>query len=423
MAQLHKAVRGMRDILPEESQRWLYLENAIKNVMHRFAYEQVRLPVLEPTALFKRSIGQETDIVGKEMYTFDDRNGDSLSLRPEGTASCLRAGIEHGLFHNQRQKLWYQGAMFRYERPQQGRYRQFEQWGVEAIGYPGVEIEAELLEMTWQFWNDLGVQHQLTLELNSLGDQSCRAQYRELLQQYFSNFHEQLSEPELKRLRENPLRLLDSKNPKLQKIIAEAPCIDSCWSEESTQRFALLRRLLDQWSVPYQVNTRLMRGLDYYQDTVFEWVAQDHLGAQNTVCAGGRYDGLVETLGGPKTHAFGFAAGLDRLLLLPIQYPSARPHVAVLVEDDVCYQAIHQSLLTWRTLLGKGIVLSADSPSASLKSQRKRAQIRDPALFITVDRQGLDDHTLLIETTKGRERVSYEACEKQLSSLKEFYND
>lgn len=419
MAQSHRAVRGMRDILPDESGRWQDLENKIAQTMYAFGYQQIRLPVLESTALFCRSIGEETDIVGKEMYTFNDRNGDSLTLRPEGTASCLRAGIEHGLFHNQRQKLWYQGPMFRHERPQQGRYRQFDQWGVEAVGYPGIECEAELLLMTWQLWQDIGIADSLTLELNSLGDDETRKQYRQHLQTYFEPYQEQLTDAELKRLHENPLRLLDSKNPKLEGLIAKAPTIDAVWSDEARKRFDSLQLLLQSWQIPFRFNPHLVRGLDYYQDTVFEWVACDNLGAQNTVCAGGRYDRLVETLGGPKASAFGFAAGLDRLLLMPLNLTSSPPRIAVIVEDDACYSFLHSHLLEWRKIMAHRFSICLDSPAASLKSQRKCAQKLEPIMTIQVDQTSLEDKTFLIYSAGDHERCNADVVLDRLTRLKE----
>lgn len=419
MIKAHRAVRGMRDILPDESDRWQHLEQIIAQTMASFACKQIRLPVLESTALFCRSIGEQTDIIGKEMYTFEDRNGDSLSLRPEGTASCLRAGIEHGLFYNQRQKLWYQGPMFRHERPQQGRYRQFEQWGVEAIGYPGVEIEAELLYMTWALWNKLGISNNLKLEINSLGDSEARARFRATLLAYFDPFLSEMTDAECQRLHENPLRILDSKNPKLAPLIAGAPRIEDALSNESCDRFKQLQSLLKQWGVPFQINPHLVRGLDYYQDTVFEWVATDALGAQNTVCAGGRYDGLVASLGGSESSAFGFAAGLDRLLLMPLVLPQNQKNIAVIVENEACYQLAHRHIIDWRQRIDGHMALAVDSPHASLKSQRKRTQQENAYVTIQVDKMSLEKGSFLVYHQEHTERYMPDALLDLLTRLKE----
>lgn len=287
----------------------------MSRVLAQYGYDEIRMPVVEQTELFKRSIGEVTDIVEKEMYTFEDRNGDSLTLRPEGTAGCVRAGEQHGLLFNQVQRLWYMGPMFRHERPQKGRYRQFHQIGVECFGMEGPDIDAELLLMTARIWRALGLRDEVTLELNSLGSAEDRRRYREALVAYLSRHRDRLDEDSLRRLETNPLRILDSKNPETQKVLEDAPSLWEHISEDSREHFETLKKLLDEAGLPYRVNTRLVRGLDYYGKTVFEWVT-DALGAQGTVCAGGRYDGLVEQLGGKSTPAVGFAMGLERLVLL-----------------------------------------------------------------------------------------------------------
>lgn len=310
-----QAIRGMNDILPEQSVIWQYLEETMSRVLAQYGYDEIRMPVVEQTELFKRSIGEVTDIVEKEMYTFEDRNGDSLTLRPEGTAGCVRAGEQHGLLFNQVQRLWYTGPMFRHERPQKGRYRQFHQIGVECFGMEGPDIDAELLLMTARIWQALGLRDEVTLELNSLGSAEDRRRHREALVAYLSQHRDRLDDDSLRRLESNPLRILDSKNPETQAVLEDAPSLWEHISEDSRVHFETLKQLLDEAGLPYRVNTRLVRGLDYYGKTVFEWVT-DALGAQGTVCAGGRYDGLVEQLGGKSTPAVGFAMGLERLVLL-----------------------------------------------------------------------------------------------------------
>jgi histidyl-tRNA synthetase len=315
MAKDIQAIRGMRDILPEQTPLWQYLEDRVRGVLEGYGYREIRMPILEMTELFKRSIGEVTDIVEKEMYTFDDRNGDSLTLRPEGTAGCVRAGIEHGLFHNQVQRLWYQGPMFRHERPQKGRFRQFHQIGVETYGMVGPDIDAEIILITRRIWQSLGLLDGLELQINTLGTAEERAAYRDRLVEYLSAHKEQLDEDSVRRLQSNPLRILDSKNPQMAELIAGAPSLMDYLGEESQQHFDTLLATLDAAGVNYVVNPRLVRGLDYYARTVFEWVTE-RLGAQGTVCAGGRYDGLVEQLGGRSTPAIGFAMGVERLITL-----------------------------------------------------------------------------------------------------------
>ncbi len=309
-----QAIRGMNDILPEKTIFWRVVERKLSDILIGYGYQELRLPLLEKTALFQRVIGEVTDIVEKEMYTFDDRNGESLSLRPEGTAGCVRAMIEHGLLRNTIQKIWYNGAMFRYEKPQKERYRQFHQIGVEVYGLSTADIDAEILLMTARFWQVLGLKD-LELQINSLGSSVARATYREKLVEYFSNNLEQLDEDSHRRLHSNPLRILDSKNPDLKTLIENAPQLLDYLDDESKQHFEQLQMFLNDAGLKYTINPRLVRGLDYYNKTVFEWVTTK-LGSQGTVCAGGRYDGLVEQLGGSNTPAIGFALGLERLIAL-----------------------------------------------------------------------------------------------------------
>ncbi len=311
----------MHDILPEQIPLWQFLEQRVRDTLARYGYHEMRTPIVEMTELFKRSIGEVTDIVEKEMYTFTDRNGDSLTLRPEGTASCVRAGIQNGLLVNQTQRLWYQGPMFRHERPQKGRYRQFHQIGVEAFGMSGPDIDIEIVLITARIWRELGLDG-LELQINTLGTADERRAYRERLVEYLRGHESALDEDSRRRLASNPLRILDSKNPAMAGIIAEAPSLLDHLGDESRAHFERLRAGLDAAGVSHVVNPRLVRGLDYYARTVFEWVT-DRLGAQGTVCAGGRYDGLVEQLGGRPTPAIGFAMGVERLIALLEEQPPA----------------------------------------------------------------------------------------------------
>lgn len=315
MAKNIQAIRGMNDYLPAETALWQRIEDRLKKVLRSYGYSEIRTPIVEQTPLFKRAIGEVTDVVEKEMYTFDDRNGHSLSLRPEGTASCVRAGIEHGILYNQEQRLWYIGPMFRHERPQKGRYRQFHQIGCEVFGLQGPDIDAELILLTARWWKELGIAQHVALELNSIGSLEARARYRDALIAFLEQHKEQLDEDCLRRMYTNPLRVLDSKNPQVQALLNDAPELSDYLDDESRQHFAALGELLTQAGIAYTVNPRLVRGLDYYNRTVFEWVTRS-LGAQGTVCAGGRYDGMVEQLGGHATPAVGFAMGLERLVLM-----------------------------------------------------------------------------------------------------------
>jgi histidyl-tRNA synthetase len=315
MANNIQAIRGMHDVLPEQTPLWQYAEQMVRDVLGAYGYSEIRLPIVEKTELFKRSIGEVTDIVEKEMYTFDDRNGDSLTLRPEGTAGCLRACLEHGLLHNQVHRLWYYGPMYRHERPQKGRYRQFIQLGVETYGMAGPDIDAELILIMERLWKKLGIRNKVRLQLNSLGTIAERLVYRETLVGYFQEHLDELDEDSLRRLATNPLRILDTKNPAMQQVVANAPELMAYLGDESLNHFNTLTATLNDLGINYEINPRLVRGLDYYSKTVFEWVT-DELGSQGTVCAGGRYDSLIEQLGGRPNFAVGFAMGIERLLAL-----------------------------------------------------------------------------------------------------------
>jgi len=368
-----QAIRGMNDLLPEQLALWHRVEQAAERVLAAYGYREIRFPVVEKTELYRRSIGEVTDIVEKEMYTFDDRNGDSLTLRPEGTAGCVRAGIENGLLHNQVQRLWYAGPMFRHERPQKGRYRQFHQIGVEVFGIGTPDVDAELILLTARLWRALGLQG-LELEINSLGTPAARAGYRQVLVDYLRRHADVLDEDSRRRLDTNPLRILDSKNPVLREMIAGAPSLAEHLDHDSRAHFAALCAALDTAGVKYRINPRLVRGLDYYSRTVFEWITHE-LGAQGTVCAGGRYDGLVEQLGGQATPAAGFALGLERLVELAAVQNLAglsrapQVYVAVLGNDSIVQAALNQSEL----LRDAGLHVEMHCGGGSLKSQLRRA--------------------------------------------------
>lgn len=310
-----QSLRGMHDLLPQQSVIWQYFEKTVADVLANYSFKEIRFPIVEQTELFRRSVGEATDIVEKEMYSFDDRNGDSLSLRPEGTAGCVRACMQNGLLHNQTQKLWYMGPMFRHERPQKGRQRQFHQIGVEAFGLPGPDIDAELLLLTSRLWRVLKIDHAVSLQINSLGTSADRKNYREALVEYLNQHRDSLDQDSLRRLTTNPMRILDSKNAQVQAVLEGAPVLSEFIDEESQVHFAQVREILDAAGVSYEINPKLVRGLDYYSKTVFEWVTTS-LGAQGTVCGGGRYDGLVEQFGGKPCPGVGFAMGIERLVLL-----------------------------------------------------------------------------------------------------------
>lgn len=369
-----RAIRGMNDILPEDTPYWQHLERVVRDVLGAYGYGEIRLPVVEKTALFKRSIGEVTDIVEKEMYTFEDRNGDSLTLRPEGTAGCVRAAVQQSLLGVPR-RLWYAGPMFRYERPQKGRQRQFHQIGVEAFGVATPDIDAELILLSARLWRSLGISDSVALELNSIGSATARAAYRATLSDYLQAHRSDLDEDSQRRLETNPLRILDSKNAETQEILAGAPSLADHLDPESEADFARLCELLDAAGISYRVNRRLVRGLDYYNKTVFEWVT-DRLGAQGTVCAGGRYDGLVEQLGGKATPAVGFAMGMERLILLArevgvtVQAPAPAVYAVALgsAAEAAAFAAVERlrdQLPDTRMILHTG--------GGSLKSQMKKA--------------------------------------------------
>ena len=361
-------------MLPEQTPLWQYAEKHIRDVLASYGYSEIRLPIVEKTELFKRSIGEVTDIVEKEMYTFDDRNGDSLTLRPEGTAGCLRACLEHGLLHNQVHRLWYYGPMYRHERPQKGRYRQFFQFGVETYGMASADIDAEMLLLTDRLWTRLGIRRKVRLQLNSLGTIAERLVYREALVAYFNAHITHLDEDSLRRLQTNPLRILDTKNPDMKDLVTNAPELMEYLGEESRGHFQAILDTLDSVGIEYDINTRLVRGLDYYSKTVFEWVTEE-LGSQGTVCAGGRYDGLIEQLGGRANHAVGFAMGMERLLLLleTLHLPLDGPVQVYVIRAGAAAQTIGLHLAEQLRSAMPSLKLQLDCAGGSVKSQFKKA--------------------------------------------------
>ena len=370
-----RAIRGMNDILPDETPDWQLIERTLRRVLASYGYGEIRLPVVEQTELFKRSIGEVTDIVEKEMYVFEDRNGESLALRPEGTAGCVRAAIQNGLLSVQ-QRLWYAGPMFRYERPQKGRQRQFHQVGVEAFGIATPDIDAELILLSARLWRELGIADHVTLQLNSIGSSESRSEYRAALVDWLGARREQLDEDSQRRLETNPLRILDSKNPQTQSLLDGAPDLADFLDDESRADFRQLCELLDAAGINYEINSRLVRGLDYYNKTVFEWVT-DQLGAQGTVCAGGRYDGLVEQLGGKSTPGIGFAMGLERLVLLiealgVAEEKSPQADVYVVAVGDNAHRAALAAVETLRTARPE-LRIVQHVGGGSFKSQIKKA--------------------------------------------------
>lgn len=395
-----QAIRGMNDLKPQDSAVWQYLESTVAHVVQHYGYQEIRFPILEPTELFKRSIGEVTDIVEKEMYTFNDRNGDSVTMRPEGTACCVRACEEHGLLYNQTQRLWYHGPMFRYERPQKGRLRQFHQIGVEAFGMQGPDIDGELLLLTARLWQVLGISDYVTLQINSLGSSESRAAYRDALVVYLSERKNQLDEDSQRRLSSNPLRILDSKEAATQALLNDAPALRDYLDEESKEHFESLQAFLDAAGITYEINPRLVRGLDYYGKTVFEWVT-DKLGAQGTVCAGGRYDGLVEQLGGRPTPAVGFAMGVERLVLL-LQELNALPenlnqnadiYVAIMGNVQAEAFAIAEQI---RTVLPQYKIIN-HCGGGNFKKQMKKADASGAKYAVIVGEDEAREHNVTLK--------------------------
>lgn len=421
MSQQIQAVRGMKDILPQETPLWQRVEQTLRETFSAYGYSEIRLPLAEKTELFQRSIGEVTDIVEKEMYTFEDLNHERLSLRPEGTAGCVRAGIEHGLLHNQIQRLWYMGAMFRHERPQKGRYRQFHQAGIEAFGMEGPDIDAELIAMTARIWKSLGVTS-LVLQINSLGTLAARQVYREHLVGYFAGHRDALDEDSQRRLSTNPLRILDSKNPDMHELILAAPQLLAHLDAESLAHFERLKSLLDSAGVKYSVNPRLVRGLDYYSKTVFEWVT-DQLGAQGTVCAGGRYDGLVEQLGGKATPAIGFAIGLERLLSLVELHAGLTapqvPHAYLLVAGETAERAGVKLAETLRDAVA-GLRLVMNCGGGGFKSQFKRADKSGARIALLLGDEELAKNVVSVKFLREERAQQEVSMDNLAASLREL---
>lgn len=400
-----KAIRGMNDILPLQTPLWQYLEQNTRAVLSSYGYSEIRTPIVEQTELFCRSIGEVTDIVEKEMYTFDDRNGESLTLRPEGTASCVRACEEHGLIFNQVQRLWYAGPMFRYERPQKGRYRQFHQIGVEAFGMADPDIDTELLLLTARLWKVLGISHAVSLQLNTIGSSAARRVYRTQLVDYLTVHQDLLDDDSRRRLTTNPLRILDSKNPDVQVLLNDAPDFHACLDHESLKHFEQLKANLDAAGITYEVNPRLVRGLDYYGRTVFEWVT-DKLGAQGTVCAGGRYDGLVEQLGGRPTPAVGFAMGVERLILL-LEAEASLPDY-VKRETDVFVAALGGDASAEALRLSEELRdkthyrVTLDCSGGSVKSKMKKADRSGARVALLLGDNELQRQVVALKPLRGQ---------------------
>lgn len=406
MSKTIQAIRGMNDCLPTQSPLWHKVEDAVKRVVSSYGYSEIRMPIVEMTNLFKRAIGEVTDVVEKEMYTFEDRNGDSLTLRPEGTAGCVRAGIENGLIYNQEQRLWYMGPMFRHERPQKGRYRQFHQVGVEVFGLQGPDVDAELIMMTARLWRELGIDKHVRLELNSIGSLEARQHYRTVLIEFLEQHIDVLDEDCKRRMYTNPLRVLDTKNPQIQAILVDAPQLADYLDDDSKAHFAGLCELLDAAGIEYQVNQRLVRGLDYYNKTVFEWITES-LGSQGTVCGGGRYDGLVEQLGGKPAPAVGFAMGLERLVLMleTLELNNVRKAVDVyLVTAGEGTLINGMKLAEQLRELVPGLRLMTHFGGGNFKKQFKRADKVGASIALVLGENEVAEQTIVVKDLAGGEQ-------------------
>ncbi|PMM65772.1 histidine--tRNA ligase [Vibrio splendidus] len=413
MAKNIQAIRGMNDCLPTQSPLWQKVESAVKSVVSAYGYNEVRMPIVEETNLFSRAVGEETDVVSKEMYTFDDRNGDSLTLRPEGTAGCVRSCIQNSLINRDEQRLWYMGPMFRHERPQKGRYRQFHQCGVEVFGLDGPDVDAELIMMTARLWRELGIDKHVRLELNSIGSQEDRVSYRTALVAFLEQHIDVLDEDCKRRMHTNPLRVLDTKNPDVQAILGDAPRLSEYLGEESKQHFAGLCELLDAVGIEYQVNERLVRGLDYYNRTVFEWIT-DSLGAQGTVCGGGRYDGLVEQLGGKATNAVGFAMGLERLVLMmeTLELTEVRRSVDVyMVAAGEGTMIAGMQLANQLRDTVEGVRVMNHFGGGNFKKQFKRADKVGAVVALVLGENEVADNTVVLKDLVGGEQETVSQAE------------
>lgn len=412
-----QSIRGMNDLLPGQIETWQRVEAVVREVSCRYGYREIRTPIVERTELFRRSIGEQTDIVEKEMYTFTDNNGDSLTLRPESTASCVRAGNEHGLLHNQTQRLWYVGPMFRHERPQKGRYRQFHQFGIEALGWAGSDIEAEVIAVGERLWRCLGIRG-LTLEINSLGSVAARANFRDALKAYLSDHVDALDTDSQRRLERNPLRILDSKDQGTQEVLNSAPSLSDFLEKAEQDNFERLQRLLTTVNIAFSVNTRLVRGLDYYTGLVFEWTT-DQLGTQSAICAGGRYDGLVEQLGGRPAPAAGFACGLERLIeLVTLQgeeSPIQSPRVFVAALGDIAeLEAIRYA----ESLRDAGVDAQVNCGQGNLKKQLRRADNSGAQVAVIIDDESVDTSTVKMKPLRGQGEQSTVPATELLAAVR-----
>ena len=421
MSKKIQAIRGMNDLLPKDSSLWLAMEGVINKLLISYGYKNIRTPIVEKTETFTRAIGAVTDIVEKEMYTWQDLGGDSLTLRPEGTAGCVRMMIEHNLPREGIQKVFYQGPMFRHERPQKGRYRQFHQVGVEIFGAIDAKIDAELIAMTAQLWQKLGLKN-VTLEVNSLGSNEARKEYRVLLYNYFSGHKSELDEDSLRRLESNPLRILDSKNTDMAPLIDNAPKMMDHLDEDSAKHFAEFTNYLDCLGIDYTVNSRLVRGLDYYNRTVFEWISND-LGAQGTICAGGRYDGLVEQMGGKPTPGIGFAMGLERLMLLISEQPESltkqMPSLYFVALGDEAQQVSMRICNDIHQELPEVIVLN-DISMGSLKSQMKKADKSNSDFALILGEKEINNNQIIIKPLKAQGEQQLMSLEGIIAHLQEI---
>jgi histidyl-tRNA synthetase len=417
-----QAVRGMNDILPDRTSIWRYVEQNFGDCLSQYGYQEIRFPIIESTQLFKRTIGEVTDIVEKEMYTFNDLNGDSLTLRPEGTAGCVRACLEHGLLHNQQQKLWYMGPMFRHERPQKGRYRQFHQFGVEAFGMTGSSIELELIAICQRLWTQLGFASSVALQINTLGELSERQNYKIVLVEYLRDHYDALDDDSKKRLERNPLRILDSKNPDMQPLIAKAPRLIDVLEENSRNHFQSFCDGLDELNISYTINPFLVRGLDYYGHTVFEWVTE-HLGSQATVCAGGRYDILVEQLGGNPTPAAGFALGIERIILLMetlnlVRLKEKENSLFIIATNN---DAVLKGLVIAESIRNANPTLEiiTNTAGGSYKSQFKKADKSGARLALILGEDEIANHRISVkDLRKETEQITVEQ-----SNINQFLHD
>ena len=419
-----KTIRGMNDVTPSEVSVWQFVEASIRSIFASYAYDEIRFPIVEQTELFSRSVGESTDIVSKEMYTFEDRNGDGIALRPEGTAGCVRACLENDLLRVDSPRLWYMGPMFRYERPQKGRSRQFHQASAEVFGIDNHNVDAELMMMATNLWDVLGIKNQVNLEINSIGNADTRKNYKNLLQEFFQSFSSELDKNSQRQLTENPLRILDSKSKKIKEILVSAPSILDQLDSESEDHFNKLKDLLTKLNINFEVNDKLVRGLDYYNKTVFEWKTKD-LGAQDTVCGGGRYDDLVAQLGGKDSPAVGFSMGLERLVLLVKEYSENNVsteneldcNFICLTEDSVSYALINAERI--REAI-PSINLKVNLQVTSANSQFKRADKSGSKIALIVGEEELKDNTISIkdlEIKKSQETLNLDQIINRLKKL------